>query len=82
MLFYLSDHFPTGNMQPIYTARDILEAHILKGYLEQRGIDVHVSGFYLQGGIGELPVSNTVQLWVADEDVAAARIALEEYDNA
>ncbi len=68
-------------MQPIYTAKDILEAHILKGYLEQRGIEVHVSGFYLQGGIGELPVSNTVQLWVAEGDAAAARAALDEYDD-
>jgi len=68
-------------MQPIYTAKDILEAHILKGYLEQRGIEVHVSGFYLQGGIGELPVSNTVQLWVAEGDAAAARAALDEYED-
>ncbi len=68
-------------MQPIYTAKDILEAHILKGYLEQRGISVYVSGFYLQGGIGELPVSGTVQLWVADEDVTAAHAALEEYES-
>ncbi len=69
-------------MQPIYTARDILEAHILKGYLQQRGIETHVSGFYLQGGIGELPVGGTVQLWVADEDVKNALAALDEYDQA
>ncbi len=68
-------------MRPIYTATDILEAHILKGYLEQRGIETHVSGFYLQGGIGELPVGGTVSLWVADEDVEAARSALEEYER-
>lgn len=69
-------------MQLIYTAKDILEAHILKGFLEQRGIEVHISGYYLQGGIGELPVSGTVNIWVADEHVAAARSALDEYCNA
>jgi len=68
-------------MQPIYTASDIMEAHILKGFLEQRGIEAHVSGYYLQGGIGELPVGNQVQLWVAEEDVLGALQALEEYEH-
>ncbi|BCX88172.1 hypothetical protein MIN45_P0540 [Methylomarinovum tepidoasis] len=68
-------------MQPVYEAGDILEAHIVKGFLEQWGIEVHISGYYLQGGIGELPVSGLVRLWVADEAVARARQALAAYHD-
>ncbi|HEB78406.1 MAG TPA: DUF2007 domain-containing protein [Methylothermaceae bacterium] len=69
-------------MQPVYSAENILEAHILKGYLEQYGLHVHISGYYLQGGIGELPVTGLVQLWVAGDEVDRARELLEAYQNA
>ncbi len=69
-------------MQPVYDAADILEAHILKGYLEQYGLHVHISGHYLQGGIGELPVTGLVRLWVAEDEVEKARELLEAYRNA
>ena len=69
-------------MQPVYEASDILEAHIVKGFLAQWGVEAHISGYYLQGGIGELPVSGLVRLWVADEAVETARRALAAYRDA
>lgn len=69
-------------MQPVYEADDILDAHIVKGYLEQHGLTVHVSGYYLQGGIGQLPVSGLVRLWVEDGESQQARRLLEAYRNA
>lgn len=68
-------------MQRIYEASDIIEANILKGLLEQCDIDVYISGFYLQGGVGEIPASGNTCIWVADENVPAAKEIVRTYDN-
>ncbi|MGR9106631.1 MAG: putative signal transducing protein [Gammaproteobacteria bacterium] len=68
-------------MQRIYEASDIIEANILKGLLEQLGIEVYVSGFYLQGGIGEIPVSGNTGIWVADEQIETAREVVRLYET-
>ena len=65
----------------VYSAKDIMEAHIVSGLLESRGIPAKVSGDYLQGGIGELPAMDLIVVWVNDEDVQAARKIIEEYDR-
>jgi len=66
-------------MQRIYNAQDIIEGNILKGLLGQCGIAANISGYYLQGGIGELPVSGTVSIWVEDEDAELGRKIVDEY---
>ncbi|HFD12961.1 MAG TPA: DUF2007 domain-containing protein [Crenotrichaceae bacterium] len=66
-------------MQQIYEADTIVDASIVKGLLEQVGIQVYFSGYYLQGGIGELPASGMTSLWVDDKQVAFARQAIAEY---
>ncbi len=66
-------------MQQIFEANDILEASIVKGLLEQCGIKTALNGYYLQGGIGELPLSGLASLWVEDEDAIAARRIVEDY---
>lgn len=65
----------------IYNAKDITEAHIVKGMLEANGIDAYVNGFYLQGGIGELATMDFASVQVDDKDVEAARILIEEYER-
>ena len=67
-------------MQRIYYANDPIEAHIVKGLLEQQNIEVYIGGYYLQGGVGELPVSGNVSVWVADEDIAQANEIIKGYD--
>ena len=68
-------------MQIIYNAKDITEAHIVSGLLAANGIQAHVSGHYLQGGVGELPASGLANVHVADEDVPLAKSILAEYQN-
>lgn len=68
-------------MKRIFQASNLIEASIIQGFLEQCGIQVHISGFYLQGGIGELPVSGLVSLWVEDDQFDQARQLLKEYQS-
>jgi len=68
-------------MKIIYKARDIIEAHIVSGMLNAHGIEAHVGGFYLQGGVGDLAASDFANVQVADEDVASALPFIAEYDG-
>jgi len=68
-------------MQIIYKARDIIEAHIVAGMLNANGIETHVGGYYLQGGIGDVAVFDFANVQVADEDVVAALPLVAEYEG-
>ena len=65
----------------IYTANDATEAHIVRGMLEAHGIEAFVSGYYLQGGIGELAAHDFASVSVRNVDVDQARKLVEAYDN-
>jgi hypothetical protein len=65
----------------IYRAGDLTEAHIIAGLLEANGIDSHVGGHYLQGGIGELAAADFATVHVADEDIARAKAIIDEYES-
>jgi len=64
----------------VYDASDITEAHIVRGMLEAHGIEAHVGGHYLQGGIGELVVQGFATVYVEDSEVVAARALIEAYE--
>ncbi len=68
-------------MKIIYKARDILEAHIVSGMLNAEGIDTHVGGYYLQGGIGDVAAFDFANVQVADEDERAALNLIGEYEG-
>ncbi len=68
-------------MKRIFQANDIIEASIVKGLLESRGISAHVSGFYLQGAIGEIPPTGNTAIWAGDDDCAKAQRIIEEYQD-
>ncbi len=68
-------------MQRIYDASDLIEASIIKGLLEQQHIKVYVSGFYLQGGVGEIPPAGNTSIWVDDEDANQASKIVRTYDE-
>lgn len=53
-------------MQRLYEAADAMEAQLCRDYLAERGIEVHVYGGMLQGGVGELPADVRPTLWIAD----------------
>jgi len=64
----------------VYSANSTTEAHLIKNLLEQHGIEAYVAGHYLQGGLGELPVINLIQVQVAVADEAAARKVISDYE--
>jgi hypothetical protein len=69
-------------MKIIYRANDIIEAHIVAGYLEAHEIKAFVGGHYLQGGVGELVAFGFATVSVTNENVSAAELLMQEYDNA
>jgi hypothetical protein len=50
--------------------------------LQANGIDAHVGGYYLQGGIGELAARDFANVHVADEDASLAKSLIEDYEKA
>ena len=68
-------------MKIIYNASNLTEAHIVAGLLNANGIETHVGGHYLQGGIGELAAADFVRIHVADDDVTAAAAIIAEYES-
>ena len=69
-------------MKLVYRASDINEANIVSGMLRANGIDAHVGGFYLQGGVGDLAAFNFANVHVPDEDIDLARSLISQYENA
>ena len=69
-------------MIKVYDAANITEAHIVRGMLQAHGIDAHVGGHYLQGGIGELAVEGFAAVLVDNDQAPRARELIREYDQA
>ncbi|MCB1735853.1 MAG: DUF2007 domain-containing protein [Gammaproteobacteria bacterium] len=68
-------------MKVVYRADNITEAHIVAGMLEAQGVFAHVAGHYLQGGVGELASFDFARVFVEDEDVPAAMVAIRDYEG-
>ena len=60
-----------GRLVQIYVARDLPHAYLLKGALENSGIDAEVGNEELQMAIGELPQFPTAPIILVDESNAA-----------
>lgn len=65
----------------IYSANSTTEAHLLQGLLAKHGVESEVTGHYLQGAFGELPVTNMIQLIVAKDDEHRAKDIIERYES-
>lgn len=65
-----------------YEAHDSIEAHLLRGLLEQAGISVRILGEDLIGGIGEIPAQGLLRVLVAGEDFDDARAVIARYEDA
>ena len=68
-------------MKIAYRAGDITEAEIVKGMLLSNNIEAHVSGYYLQGGIGEMAPTDLAKVHVPDGDYERAREILRGYEG-
>lgn len=63
-------------MQTVYHAENIIDAHLVKDYLEQDDIPVFIAGEHLVGGVGQLPARDFVRVTVPDSfaETAAPRV--------
>jgi hypothetical protein len=65
----------------VYRAENIIDANLVKNALAFEGIDAYVSGEYLTGAVGELPVWNLVSVMVADHDIERAAPVVQAVDE-
>lgn len=64
----------------VYEAANSIDAHLLRGLLEQRGIPAHVTGEYLLGAVGDLPAHGLISVLVPAERSLEARRVIREFD--
>jgi hypothetical protein len=67
-------------MRIVYRAENIIDAHLVRNVLEGAGIPAHVSGEYLTGAMGELPVMGLLTVMVAEHDVPVASDLVAQVD--
>jgi len=68
-------------MRKVFTAKNSIEANIVKGMLEANDIPAYVEGEYLQGAIGELAAIDFVFVSVDDENALKAANLVNEYET-
>lgn len=66
-------------MRVVYEAENIIDAHLVKGLLEQEGIPAFVRGEYLAGGVGDLPTMGFVAVAVPESHLPEAEAALRAF---
>jgi len=67
-------------MRSVYTASNSIQAHLVKILLEGEGIHAHVSGDYLQGAMGELPVVGMMEVMVDESELQSAISIIQEWE--
>lgn len=68
-------------MRTVYEPSNALEGHMLEDILRQRGIEARLEGAGLQSAVGELPAIGLVRLLVEDQDFAAARAVIDDWEK-
>ncbi|WP_017904798.1 putative signal transducing protein [Pseudomonas asplenii] len=69
-------------MQRIYEPENLMEGELLLGMLASEGVEAHLVGRDLLGGVGELPVFGLLALAVEDEQAQYARELIAAYNAA
>ena len=69
-------------MQRIYEPENLLEAEMLVGMLASEGVEVHLVGRDLMGGVGELPMQGLLGLAVPNAQAGYARQLIDAYNGA
>ncbi|MDP2714838.1 DUF2007 domain-containing protein [Rheinheimera sp.] len=64
----------------LYQAANTFEAGLVQGLLQQAAVTVRLSGEYLAGAAGELPLNDVgVQLWVPQQQFTTAQRIITHY---
>ncbi|MCG4454095.1 DUF2007 domain-containing protein [Pseudomonas sp. MMS21-TM103] len=69
-------------MQRIYEPQDVLEGELLQAMLASEGIQAHLIGEHLLGGVGELPACGLLGLLVDDVQAERAHQLIATYNIA
>jgi hypothetical protein len=69
-------------MRKIYEPENMMEGELLQAMLASEGVEAHITGRHLLGGIGELPVFGLLGLTVNDDQAERARQLITEYNDA
>ncbi len=65
----------------VFSASSSTEAHLLQGLLAQFDIKAEITGHYLQGAFGELPVADMIRLLVEKHAEHRAKDIIERYER-
>jgi hypothetical protein len=68
-------------MIEVYRGSDYFEAQLLKGLMEQDGLQVFLHGAPLQGGLGEVPALGHLSITVNDADAGLAGEIILAYER-
>src|SRR5687768_18416115 len=65
-------------MKQVYSARNEVDAQLVKGFLDERGIESVVQGAGLQNILGSIPMTPDTSpgIWVREEDLDRALYAI------
>ena len=70
-----------GNMEIVYKAGNIIEAHIVAGMLNACEIPTYVGGHFLQGAVGDRSPTGFANVFVASEHFDQAAALVAEYEK-
>lgn len=68
-------------MIEVYRSGDYVEGQLLKGLMEQEGLQVYLNGTALQGGLGEVPVMGHISISVNEVDLKRAQEIVEAFER-
>ncbi len=70
-------------MKHVYTAANLVEAHLVRDLLQQAGIAVHVFNEYAMAAMGDVPMGSAYpQLWISQlHQEQHARAVIAEYEK-
>ena len=68
-------------MQVVYHASNTIDAYIVCNLLKSYDIEARVTGEYLQGAIGELPLNDLIRVVVFQDDVETATQIIKKWQS-
>jgi hypothetical protein len=68
-------------MIEVYRGSNFFEGQLLKGLMEQEGLQVFLNGTALQGGLGEVPALGHLSITVNDADRQRAEEIIQAFER-
>jgi hypothetical protein len=68
-------------MIEVYRGSNYFEGQLIKGLMEQDGLQVFLNGTALQGGLGEVPALGHLSITVNDADREKAEEIIKAYER-